>query len=150
MIWNAIRKADHDTKVKIYEKLKDFYNELSVDQMQYMLESISNSEINTLIKEELEFATRVCNSIKRDSVISNDEKSKIISNALDIFWKAMCDDTGLSSDVSKIASKSLSSVLRDNKFSSVDDTLELEFVNRSCNEAIKNIKENRNNLNSIA
>ena len=106
MIWNSIRKADRDTKTKIYDKLKDFYSELSKEQMEYMLMKISNSEISSLIKEELEFATRTCSAIHRDEKIAASEKSRIISSALDIFWKAMCEPSELNVEISKIASNS--------------------------------------------
>lgn len=35
MIWNCIKKADYGTKTNIYNSLKDFYSDLTVEQIEY-------------------------------------------------------------------------------------------------------------------
>jgi len=86
--------------MQIYNKLKGFYCDLKINQVEYMIDKISNMDMKSLIKEELEFAQLACKIIKEKTTIDISVKARIVSGCLQIFWKAMCDKS-VSNDLVK-------------------------------------------------
>lgn len=147
LIWNSIKKGDYETKTSLFSKLSDITWELSQEQIEFLMEKIETSETKSLTIEEMEFTSKICYSVRHK--LSQEAISKVMSMGCRVFWRAMCDETGLNPEVSKKASQKLSSIFQCNSKLDTKGTPRLEFVETVVDEACDNIKNNKFVLQSL-
>ena len=92
--------------------MNDLTWELSQDQIEFLMSKIQMTEFKYLTGEEMEFVSRICNSVRHkwDPV----DVSRIMTMACNVFWTCMQVETTANKELSKKASRRISHIFKFN------------------------------------
>lgn len=153
-VWDKISRPSFSSqdKAKFQKKFNNFYSDLSLEQLKFLIRKTKEMDMSNMMKGDLETAKRLAEIAYSKAGVSEEEKGSVISECLFVLWKVMCNDT-LPLDINKFAAKVLGSFYKNNRIVVVEDLqtrrLKLEFDEVTIKEAIENIVQNRHNLASI-
>jgi len=81
--WNATRKGDTETKLAIYKLFSNLSIHFKEDQIEFIIEKISEIEPSEMIPDEIELVYELSRFSSKSSTYT--------SKAKGFFWKIICD-----------------------------------------------------------